>query len=125
MARKNKGANRSPEVKPLTTDDLFVRRDDDGKLIPLEVPLLGRQDRTIKILPTTIGSVKGLQNLEKQAAEWPLDEKIRYVREHVVEPDLSQVTAEQIMDGLTLWDLDMLLITAVQAGGPNRRAGNG
>lgn len=103
----------------LTAQDIFVRREADGTLIPItvDVPELGKK---IKVLPTTIGSIKGLTHLNENSLEWPLDEKVRYVREHVVDPDLREFTEEQIAEDMTMWDLDNLLNAAINAGGSQR-----
>lgn len=105
----------------LSADDLFVRRTADGKPIPIEVAVPGFDGKTIKVLPTTVRSVKGLTALDQDSIAWPLEEKIRYVTEHVVDPDMRELSAEEALDTLTVWDLDMILIAAVQAGGPQRR----
>ena len=123
MTRKATGG-RAKGSKPkengrLKAEDIFVRRDTDGALIPLEVKVYG-MNKTIMVLPTTIGSIKGFTCLDEQAAAWPLEEKIRYVREHVVDPDMSAVGEDEITEGMTLWDLDMLLIAAVNVGGNQR-----
>lgn len=101
----------------------MVRRDDAGKVEPYEVEVLGIRETplTIKILPTTLRSLKGLQDPDGDAVKWPVEDKIRYVREHVVEPDFGAVTEQDMMDSMTVWDLDMLLITAIQNGGPMRQ----
>ncbi len=106
-------------------DDLnafLVRRDKEGNVEPFEVEVLGIRDDplTIKILPTTLGSLKGLADPDGDAVKWPVEDKLRYLREHVVEPDFSAVSVEDLMEQMTIWDLDMLLITAVQNGGPMR-----
>ncbi len=135
MAKGQKGRGEKkppPRAKPpkpagpLALEDLMVRRTPDGELVPIETPVAGLGDQTIKVLPTTIGSVKGITAIDQNCLEWPLDEKIMYVRDHVREPDMSQVTEEEVMQNMTLWDLDMVLVAAVQAGGPQRskRQGN-
>jgi hypothetical protein len=100
----------------------LVKRDEDGKPVPYEVDVLGIREKAlkIKILPTTISSLKGLSAPEKDAVQWPVDDKLRYIREHVVEPDFSAMTDDELMDMMTQWDLDMLLVTAIQNGGPMR-----
>jgi hypothetical protein len=103
----------------LKAEDIFVRRDADGALQPIEVPVPGL-NKTIMVLPTTVGSIKGYTALDKSAAEWPVAEKIRYVIEHVTDPDMSQLEADDISSGMTMWDLDMVLIAAVQGGGVQR-----
>lgn len=127
--RKKKPPKKKPEViEPagkLKAEDLFVRRNTAGELEPITVPVPAFGGKTIKVLPTTIGSIKGLTALDQDAALWPLGEKIRYVTEHVVEPDMSGLTEEEATENLTLWDLDMILIAAVQAGGPQRRQRQG
>ena len=128
MAKKKNSKNgrtKGSSDAPLTADELFVRRDAEGNLELIETSVPGI-NRTIKVLPTTIGSLKGFTAIEKSETEWPIEEKIRYVQDHVREPDLSSVTAAEMFDNLTMWDLDMLLIAAVQAGGPTReRKGKG
>ena len=126
MVRKATGG-RAKGSKPkengrLKAEDIFVRRDADGELEPLEVKVYG-MNKTIMVLPTTIGSIKGFTALDQQAAAWPLEEKIRYVREHVVDPDMGAMDEKEIVDGMTLWDLDMLLIAAVNVGGNQRTQG--
>jgi hypothetical protein len=123
--QKKKPPRKKPPAKdqppgPLKAEDLFVRRTSEGKLIPITTPVAGLGDRTIKVLPTTLGSVKGITSIDRNGLEWELGEKIQFVRDHVVEPDMSQVTEEDVMENMTLWDLDMVLVAAVQAGGPQR-----
>lgn len=102
----------------------LVKRDAEGNVEPYEVKVTGiRADKDpllIEILPTTLGSLKGLKDPNADAIKWDMDDKIDYVRRHVVKPDFSQVTAEQMLEQMTMWDLDMILISAVQNGGPMR-----
>jgi len=121
MVRKATGG-RAKKSKPngrLKAEDIFVRRDPDGHLIPVEAKVPGTK-KTIMVLPTTVGSIKGFTALDKTAAEWPVEEKIQYVQEHVTDPDMSGVTADEILEGMTMWDLDMMLIAAVNGGGVSR-----
>lgn len=108
-------------------EHFLVRRDKDGNVEPYEVEVVGTANdpKYIKILPTTIHSMKGLSDPDGDAVKWPLEDKVKYVREHVVEPDFGELTEEFVLENMTLWDLDMLLITAIQNGGPNRRAADG
>lgn len=101
----------------------LVRRDGEGKIVPYEVKVLGIREEplTIEILPTTLGSLKGLSDPDGEALKWPVEDKIRYVREHVVKPDFGALTAEQLEEQMTVWDLDMVLVTAIQHGGPMRQ----
>lgn len=101
----------------------LVRRDGDGNIMPYEVEVLGIRDKPmlIEILPTTLGSLKGLSTADDEALKWPVEDKLRYVREHVVKPDFGAMSAEELMDMMTVWDLDMLLVTAIQNGGPMRQ----
>lgn len=101
----------------------LVRRNPDGKVEPYEVPVIGIRDKPmfIKILPTTVGSLKGLEKPDAAAETWSIADKIRYVQEHVVEPDFMALSVEEIEDQMTMWDLDALLVTAIQHGGPMRQ----
>ncbi len=107
----------------------LVKRDADGKVEPYEVKVMGiREDKDplyIKILPTTLGSLKGLADPNSDAVKWSIDDKINYVRRHVVEPDFGSMTSDEIEEQMTMWDLDMILISAVQHGGPMRQKGDG
>lgn len=100
--------------------DVFVRRNAKGEFIPIEVVVPEMDNKIIKVLPGTIGSFKGLKTLDKLAIFWPIEEKIRYVKEHVVDPDFSNMTEEDMIEGMTLWDLDWLVAAAVEGGGPQR-----
>jgi hypothetical protein len=123
MTKKARAANgRGADLK---IEDLFVRRTAEGEIVPISVEVPGLNGKKIKVLPTTIGSVKGLQNLDKDAVTWPIEEKVRYVREHVVDPALSEVTMDEIIDNMTMWDLDMVLVAAIQAGSALRRQQQG
>ena len=103
----------------------MVRRDSDGKVVPYTVTVTGvlpdHKPLTIDILPTTVGSMKGLSDPNGDCIHWPVEDKIRYVREHVVRPDFGSLTGDQLMEQMTMWDLDMVLITAIQHGGPMRQ----
>lgn len=106
----------------------LVKRDAEGNVKPYEVQVMGIRDQSnplfIDILPTTLGSLKGLKNPNGDAVLWDIEDKINYVRDHVVKPDFSALTVEELEDQMTMWDLDMILITAVQKGGPMRQKGN-
>lgn len=101
----------------------LVRRNDEGKVLPYEVQVLGVRDTPliIEILPTTVGSLKGLKDPNSDAVKWTVEDKLRYVREHVVNPDFSAMSEDELMEQMTQWDLDMILITAIQNGGPMRQ----
>ena len=106
----------------------LVKRDDEGKVEPYEVKVKGivddKNSLIIKILPTTIGSLKGLKDPNADVTGWDLDDKIDYVRRHVVEPNFGAITAKELEETMTMWDLDMILISAVQNGGPMRQKGD-
>ena len=100
----------------------LVRRDEEGKTLPYEVDVRGIREKAlkIKILPTTISSLKGLSAPDEDAVKWPVEDKLRYIRDHIVEPDFGALTSDELMNTMTQWDLDMLLVTAIQNGGPMR-----
>ncbi len=102
----------------------LVNRDAEGNVQPYEVKVMGIREESdplfITILPTTLGSLKGLKDPNADVVKWSIDDKIEYVRRHVVEPDFGSMTAEQLEAQMTMWDLDMILISAVQNGGPMR-----
>lgn len=102
----------------------LVKRDAEGNVEPYEVKVAGiRDDKTpllIEILPTTVGSLKGLKDPNGDCVKWDIDDKVDYLRRHVVKPAFGELTAEEIEKRMTMWDLDMVLISAVQNGGPMR-----
>ncbi len=104
-------------------DAFLVRRDNEGKVQPYEVEVLGiREDPLIiEILPTTIGSLKGMSDPNGDAVKWPVEDKLRYLREHVTKPDFGEFTNEELEETMTMWDVDMILITAIHSGGPMRQ----
>jgi hypothetical protein len=103
----------------------LVKRDAEGNVEPYEVKVAGiRDDKnplTIEILPTTVGSLKGLKDPNGDCVKWDIDDKIDYLRRHVVKPAFGELTAEELESTMTMWDLDMVLISAVQNGGPMRQ----
>lgn len=105
----------------------LIKRDEEGRPMPYEVDVLGIRDKAlkIKILPTTLSSLKGLSVPNEDAVQWPVEDKLMYIRDHVVEPDFSAMTSEELMGVMTQWDLDMILVTAIQNGGPMRSKGGG
>ena len=117
-------AARAKGSKPngrLTADDLFVRRDKDNELVPIEAPVAGMRGKTIMVLPATIGSMKGIEDPDIELVHWKIKDRVQYVTDHVVEPDLRGLSFDEVTENITLHDLDLLLISAVQAGGPQRQ----
>jgi hypothetical protein len=123
MASKSKKPKASPKPAASSMDDFTVVRGDDGRPEPylIEVPFPNGPKKFVKILPTTIASVMRLTDASLDCVHWPLDDKIDYVQRHIVEPNFGALTKEEIIETVTLFDLDMLLIGAVQNGGPMRR----
>lgn len=96
-----------------TVDDLFIARDDEGAVLPIEIlsPLLGK---TVSLRPMTYGYMKkkGL-TMEVSAVKWPTEEKLDLVKIHYVEPDMSDLTVEDVeerMGPLTLNHLVSLVV---------------
>lgn len=97
----------------VTTDDLFITRDDEGAVLPVEMEstLLGK---TVSLIPMSYGYLKrwGL-NMEIPAVQWSTEEKLRLCKDHFREPDLSDITiadAENKMGPLTLNHLVSLVV---------------
>lgn len=109
----------------LSRDEIFIRRDASGTVEPIiaPVPLLSR---SIKITPLTIGSITPYEKeglLDMPAIEWPIEAKVRLVREHVRNPDLSDLTVEKATETLDLWTLDQLVTSVAAYSGPLRKRG--
>lgn len=71
----------------LTLDDAVLRRNGDGRLLPIRVPLGTGHD--IWIRPLTYGqSLECPEIVGAQVERWPPETKARLIAENLVEPDL-------------------------------------
>lgn len=77
-------------------DDLVVRRDAAGQLVPLEVETPLHKKR-IRMLPISLGEAQTYESQAIPITEWPPEEKARLILEHIVEPDLSGLTVEDLL----------------------------
>lgn len=108
--------------KPFATvEDLVIRRDEDGRVIPLEVEVSG-VGLMIRFRPLTLGAVLTFKEPGKPVVDWPLDDKVRLLREHVIEPDLSKLTAQEVRERWDHWTFDRLCSTVAMYSGPLRRS---
>ena len=98
-----------------TLDDLFISREDDGTVKPIEMksPLLNRM---VLVKPMVYGYMKEHHlEMEIPAVQWPIEAKLELVKNHVVDPDMSSVSvndAETKMDPMTLNHLTTLVVMA-------------
>lgn len=77
--------------------DLRIKRDEDGKIAPVEgtSPQLGYK---IKVRPITYGQSKDLDSWGLAIVEWSDEDKLRVLQRNLVEPD-------DFTDDLTVEDL--------------------
>lgn len=124
--KKDDLVNPEKEKKPLVTrEDVFLTRDEDGNLDPIEVPspLFGRN---LRLVPMTYGFIKK-HNAEMgvPAVEWDMELKIQMVRDHYVSPDLSDLTVEQAENDMDPITLNHLVSTLVASSTPFFRLRDG
>lgn len=93
------------DKKHVVFDDLFIVRDDEGAVLPIEVhsPMFGK---AVSLVPMTYGYMKanGL-DMQVPAVNWPVEQKIKMCQNHIRIPDLSTLTvqdAEERMGPMTL-----------------------
>lgn len=107
------GRKNPPDLKaiPLATEkDLFVVRQ-NGRLVPLEVVTL-LMGLKIQVLPVTYGQSLTYKDRLLPPDVWQDEDKCRLIREHVIVPDMSELTVEKMrsdMDGQMIEDLVMTI----------------
>lgn len=90
-----------------SVEDLKVKRNGDGEVEPVlaESPQTGR---SYWIRPVTYGDSLGYEDPFESPVNYSPEEKAKLIREHIVEPDLGDVTAEDLQaefDAQTVNDL--------------------
>jgi hypothetical protein len=101
-------------------DDLFITRDDEGEIVTLAVETI-TFGRKVGIKPMTLGQSMSYPDRAKSVAEFEPEEKARLIREHVVEPDCSGLTDDQIIEGMDPMTVDDLVMTISLYSGPKRK----
>lgn len=109
------------KLKKAVLDDLFITRNADGEVVPIEVEssLLGA---IVTIVPATYGYIKrrGL-NMQISAVDWPTEDKLHFVQAHVKSPDLSSLTVKDIEDRMGPLTLNHLVSLVVAQSIPTTR----
>ena len=99
--------------KRVSIDDLFITRNDNGEIEPIEIrsDLFGKN---ILIKPMTYGYIKRLGiKTDVPAVEWDIDTKLDCLRNHVVDPDLSELTIDDIENRTDPMTIDHFLAMIV------------
>lgn len=96
-------------------DDLLVERDETGDLIPVEkdVPQLGGK---VKVKPMSYGKVRKLFG-DEQFDEISPETIVQILNEHVVRPDLSGMTEEEIAKSMKPMAPNFLILAVLEASG--------
>ena len=82
----------------LPLDVLVLKRDEDGKLSPIRIPLGTGHD--IRMRPLTFGQMAGYPTLlGRSSVEWTPEDKARLIAENLVEPDLHGHWRRKVWDG--------------------------
>ncbi len=109
------------DLKPVTLDDLFITRDDEGALVPVEV-ISDLFNGTVKLVPATYGYIKrkGL-NMQVSAVKWDTSDKLEFAQTHIMVPNISSLTVEDIEDRMGPMTLDHLVSLVVAHSIPMNR----
>ena len=103
-------ATEEKPFEPVTLDDLRVVRDESGKVIPLEVytPMEGNG---IRMLPLTVRDrLKYKLRVEdnKRVSDYPISFKYKLIVNHIVDPDLSDMTQDEMVEQFGYTTIDDL-----------------
>ena len=86
---------RVPGGEVLELDEIVLRRDGDGNLLPFRVPLGTGHD--IVMRPLTYGQATGYPMLHgERTIDWKDEQKARLIAENLVEPDLHGYWSREV-----------------------------
>ncbi len=109
------------DLRKAELDDLFITRDSDGKIAPIDVEsnLLGGM---VTLVPATYGYIKsrGL-DMKVSAVDWDTEDKLDFVQTHIKSPDISSLTVKQITDDMGPMTLNHLVSLVVAQSIPMKR----
>lgn len=99
----------------VSDDELFVSRDSGGELLPTieEAPDIGK----VKVIPMTFGSIREYFGPDTQMDDIEAGDVAEILRNHVVQPDLSEVTAQEVEEEMKPMAPQSLLLAVMQASG--------
>lgn len=103
------------DLESVTEDELFVQRDESGELQPLheEAPGLGE----VKVLPMTYGAIRSYFGADTQMDDISSDDIAEILRNHLVEPDLSEVTGDDVENRMKPMVPQSLLLAVMKGSG--------
>lgn len=106
----------SDNTERLGEDDLFIQRDEEGEVLPVEkeVPYLGK---TAKITPMPYGEVQRQMGDVGDGDMIEGETVAEILREHVIEPDLSEINAEDLDERMKAIVPQALLLAVFEASG--------
>lgn len=99
----------------VSDQELFVQRGSDGQLLPtVEVaPDIGK----VKVIPLTYGGIQEYFGAGTQMDEIESEDIAEILREHVVEPDLSEITSQEVEEDMKPMVPQALLLAVMKASG--------
>lgn len=106
-----------PEQNSIVSkDDLFIERGGDGELLPVRVSPMGMEEE-IEVRPVTYGKIKEFFSPDTDVAD--IDESViaELLREHVVDPDLSDITEDDVANRMNPMVPQALLMGVLEASG--------
>lgn len=101
------------DSKPATLDDIKLKRK-NGKLEPLSV-VTPFEGINIEMLPLTYGEKRDYPFADLEVQDFDDELKLKMLREHIVKPDLSGLTMDEMLNEMD-WDtVDDLLVAIALA----------
>jgi len=108
-------------VARATLDDIFISRDEDGAILPVEI-VSSMMGRTVFIRPITYGYMKANSlQMDVPAVEWDMPVKIAMIKQSFVDPDMGDLTVEQATNDMDPVTLDHLITLVVMVSVPTFR----
>lgn len=99
----------------VSESDLFVSRGEDGALLPVweEAPNLGE----VKVIPMTYGKIREYFDADMSMQDVPGEDIAEILRNHVVDPDLSEITGPEVENDMKPMAPQSLLLAVMKASG--------
>lgn len=109
--------NHEDESSTVSDEDLFVQRGEDDRLLPVteEAPQLGE----VRVIPMTFGSIREYFGSGTQMDDIEPSEIAEILRNHVVDPDLSEITSDEVSEDMKPMAPQALLLAVMKASGVN------
>lgn len=104
------------DLSTVSEEELFVERGSDGELLPVwqTAPIL---EKEIRIIPMTYGKIKQYFGADTQMEDISDEDVAEILRNHVVEPDLSEITSDEVANHMKPMVPQVLLLAIMEGSG--------